>query len=69
VNDSKPLPALKPWEYINTAGGVSICRWCQAELGVVPSMNESHGICREHLQRQLDQLANVHANRGQEVGK
>ena len=57
---------VKAWEFINSAGRVVPCAWCQGELGVTPTRVESHGICPRHQAEFLTGLSGV---RGTALGR
>lgn len=43
---------------------VSVCAWCQRELNIRPSLNETHTICRRHklqLEAERVRLLNIYA--------
>jgi hypothetical protein len=44
---------MNAWEYVNGAGAVIPCAWCQQEQGVKPQAGESHGICQRHAKAML----------------
>ncbi len=45
---------MKSWQFINGAGQVVPCAWCQRDQGVEPQAGEaSHGICPAHAKAAL----------------
>ena len=41
---------------IQPAPLVQVCAWCQQERGGTPQPNESHGICRKHMEAELARM-------------